>query len=78
MKIAVFDTSWLRNVQYDIDSGVQALEADDVEELQSFMRQHRSEASRPSRRGRPEGRPPDEAPEHSELAFHRAEAGKRK
>ncbi|CAJ1372175.1 unnamed protein product [Effrenium voratum] len=26
MKIAVFDTSWLRNVQYDVDSCVQALE----------------------------------------------------
>ena len=44
MKIAVFDTSWLRNVQYDIDSGVQALEAGDVEELQDFMRRNRSEA----------------------------------
>ncbi|CAE8677863.1 unnamed protein product [Polarella glacialis] len=50
MKIAVFDTSWLRNVQYDLDSAVQAIEQRDaVEELQDFIREHRSQAPPPCR-----------------------------
>eukprot|EP00434_Breviolum_minutum_P032499 symbB.v1.2.028739.t1/scaffold3013.1/size65374/9 len=50
MKIAVFDTSWLRNVQYDIDSGVQALEdSDGFHDLQTFMRRNRTKATFPSK-----------------------------
>eukprot|EP00435_Cladocopium_sp_Y103_P025885 s1298_g6.t1 len=50
MKIAVFDTSWLRNVQYDIDSGVQALEdCDGLQDLQAFMRRNRTKATFPSK-----------------------------
>eukprot|EP00438_Fugacium_kawagutii_P006188 Skav232705 [mRNA] locus=scaffold3459:53606:55267:- [translate_table: standard] len=50
MKIAVFDTSWLRNVQYDIDSGIQALEdSDGLEDLQAFMRENRTKNSFPSK-----------------------------
>eukprot|EP00439_Symbiodinium_sp_Y106_P024335 s1184_g2.t5 len=55
MKIAVFDTSWLRNVQYDIDSCVQALEeSDGVTELQEFIRRNRTQVPMPaSRAARP-------------------------
>ncbi|CAE7667776.1 unnamed protein product [Symbiodinium sp. CCMP2456] len=55
MKIAVFDTSWLRNVQYDIDSCVQALEeSDGVKELQEFIRRNRTQVPMPaSRAARP-------------------------
>lgn len=45
MKIAVYDTSWLRNVQYDLDSCVQAIEAQDAcDGLQNFVSQHQSQA----------------------------------
>jgi len=45
MKIAVYDTSWLRNVQYDLDSSVQTVEASDAtDEIQEFIRQHRTSA----------------------------------
>lgn len=55
MKIAVFDTSWLRNVQYDIDSCVQALEeSDGVQDLQEFIRRNRTQVPMPaSRAARP-------------------------
>lgn len=45
MKIAVYDTSWLRNVQYDLDSSVQTIEASDaMAEIQEFITQHRTTA----------------------------------
>jgi len=50
MKIAVYDTSWLRNMQYDLDSAVQAVEsADTAAELQEFIRTHQSQAQPPSK-----------------------------
>jgi len=43
MKIAVYDTSWLRNVQYDLDSSVQTIESSDAaDEIQEFIKQHRT------------------------------------
>lgn len=48
MKMAVFDTSWSRNVQYDLDSAVQAVEeVPPLDDLQSFILNNRSKAKRP-------------------------------
>merc|ERR1712186_142449 len=49
MKIAVYDTSWLRNVQYDLDGGVQAMESKEpTEVIQEFIAQHQSQAATPA------------------------------
>lgn len=49
LKMAVYDTSWLRNMQYDLDSSVQAVESKDVmAEIQGFIREHQTQASPPS------------------------------
>merc|ERR1719221_1330183 len=46
MKLAVYDTSWLRNVQYDLDCAVKVVESGHaMDELQEFIRKHRSEAT---------------------------------
>eukprot|EP00928_Gymnodinium_smaydae_P088861 TRINITY_DN72902_c0_g1_i1.p1 TRINITY_DN72902_c0_g1~~TRINITY_DN72902_c0_g1_i1.p1 ORF type:complete len:649 (+),score=117.79 TRINITY_DN72902_c0_g1_i1:207-1949(+) len=48
MKMAVYETSWLRNVQYDLDNSVKTVEASDaVEDLQEFIRRNRSKVPRP-------------------------------
>lgn len=50
MKMSVHEISWVRNVQYDIDSVVQAVEASDSQlELQDFIRQHQTKARPPAR-----------------------------
>mmetsp|Transcript_34147 Transcript_34147/g.107005 ORF Transcript_34147/g.107005 Transcript_34147/m.107005 type:complete len:771 (+) Transcript_34147:3-2315(+) len=47
MKLAVYETSWLRNLQYDLEATVQASEgADPYTDLQDFIRQHRSQKVR--------------------------------
>ncbi|CAK0795979.1 unnamed protein product, partial [Prorocentrum cordatum] len=44
MKLEVFETSWLRNLQYDLESVVKAAEAADAgQDLQAYIRQNRSE-----------------------------------
>jgi len=49
MKLAVYDTSWLRNVQYDLDSCVTEVEARSPDaDLQEFIKQHRAEAPLPT------------------------------
>eukprot|EP00913_Durusdinium_trenchii_P002086 g1927.t1 len=70
MKIAVFDTSWLRNVQYDIDSGVQALEdSDSLQDLQAFMQRNRSKVAFPLKKI---WRPPWDANAASDSGFSQA------
>lgn len=50
MKLAVYDTAWLRNVQYDLDSCVAAVEARGADaDLQDFIQRNRTEASLPTR-----------------------------
>merc|ERR1719291_1047421 len=47
MKLEVFETSWLRNLQYDLETVVKAAEAADAgQDLQGFIRQNRSEDPR--------------------------------
>mmetsp|Transcript_32925 Transcript_32925/g.102083 ORF Transcript_32925/g.102083 Transcript_32925/m.102083 type:complete len:489 (-) Transcript_32925:55-1521(-) len=47
MKLAVYETSWLRNLQYDLEATVKAAEgADPYRDLQDFIRQHRSQTLR--------------------------------
>merc|ERR1719282_251387 len=49
MKMAVYDTSWLRNVQYDLDSAVKAVEeVDNSADLQEFIKKHHTQAPSPS------------------------------
>jgi len=44
MKLAVYDTSWLRNLQYDIDAAVKATEnSDPAKDLQEFIKKHKDE-----------------------------------
>lgn len=44
MKLAVYDVSWLRNMQYDLDAVVKTLEnTDGIQELQEFIREHKTE-----------------------------------
>jgi len=44
MKLAVYETSWLRNLQYDIDATVKAAETSDpVKDLQDFIRKNQAE-----------------------------------
>jgi len=43
MKLAVYDVSWLRNMQYDLDAVVKTLEnADGLQDLQDFIREHQT------------------------------------
>jgi len=45
MKLAVYETSWLRNLQYDLEATVKAGETvDSYTDLQEFIRQHQSNA----------------------------------
>lgn len=44
MKLAVYETSWLRNLQYDIDATVKAAEVSDpAKDLQEYIRKHQAE-----------------------------------
>lgn len=48
MKLAVYETSWLRNLQYDIDATVKATEVcEPAKDLQAFIAKHRGEGSPP-------------------------------
>ncbi|CAK9081439.1 unnamed protein product [Durusdinium trenchii] len=68
--VGVFDTSWLRNVQYDIDSGVQALEdSDSLQDLQAFMQRNRSKVAFPLKKI---WRPPWDANAASDSGFSQA------
>jgi len=50
MKLAVYETSWLRNVQYDLDATVKIIEGFDASAgLQDFIRRSRSSAPPPGR-----------------------------
>lgn len=43
-KLAVYETSWLRNLQYDIDATVKAAEVSDADkDLQEFIRKNKAE-----------------------------------
>jgi len=43
MKLAVYETSWLRNVQYDLDAAVKSAEAADINtDLQKFIAENRT------------------------------------
>lgn len=47
MKLAVFEASWLRNLQYDLQATFKASEAaDPYRDLQDFIRQHRSQTEK--------------------------------
>jgi len=49
MKLAVYDTSWLRNLQYDIDAAVKATEnADPEKDIKEFIKKHQAD-DRPER-----------------------------
>jgi len=51
MKLAVYETSWLRNLQYDIEATVKAAEvANPSKDLQDFIQRHKAEEqqSRPA------------------------------
>merc|ERR1711963_203008 len=44
MKLAVYETSWLRNLQYDLEATVKAAEKADVcKDLQSFIENNKGE-----------------------------------
>lgn len=47
MKLAVYETSWLRNLQYDLEATVKASEsADPYKDLQDFIQQNQSKVRR--------------------------------
>lgn len=49
MKIAVFDVSWLRNMQYDLEGAVKGIEdGDGVADVQKYIKQHKTAVPRPS------------------------------
>mmetsp|Transcript_27158 Transcript_27158/g.49440 ORF Transcript_27158/g.49440 Transcript_27158/m.49440 type:complete len:644 (+) Transcript_27158:72-2003(+) len=49
MKMAVFDVSWLRNMQYDLEGAVKGIEdGDGVADVQKYIKQHQTAAPRPS------------------------------
>lgn len=50
MKLAVYETSWLRNLQYDIDATVTAAEVSDPgKDLQEFIRKNQADGGPPAR-----------------------------
>eukprot|EP00929_Paragymnodinium_shiwhaense_P022630 TRINITY_DN14408_c0_g1_i1.p1 TRINITY_DN14408_c0_g1~~TRINITY_DN14408_c0_g1_i1.p1 ORF type:complete len:853 (-),score=215.11 TRINITY_DN14408_c0_g1_i1:281-2758(-) len=50
MKLSVYDTSWLRNTQYDLEAVVQTVEAGTpADDLHAFIRKYRTPAQRPGK-----------------------------
>lgn len=48
MKLVVFDVSWLRNMQYDLEGAVKGIEdGDGVADVQKYIQQHQTQAPRP-------------------------------
>lgn len=52
MKLAVYETSWLRNLQYDLEATVKNSEgADGAQDVQGFIRQHGEQRKRAAQLG---------------------------